>query len=139
MSKKTILITTLLVSFFVISCKKEVEPPETNSTQTTEVNKIDPVVKPVSTTESSGTPPKLNPPHGEPFHRCEIAVGAPLDGTPAPNTPNAPPKEEPKSFFKALQTENQTQEVTKGEKPKLNPAHGQPYHICEIAVGAPLP
>lgn len=23
-------------------------------------------------------PPKLNPPHGQLFHRCEIAVGAPL-------------------------------------------------------------
>ncbi|HZL09137.1 MAG TPA: hypothetical protein VFC65_04005 [Prolixibacteraceae bacterium] len=25
-----------------------------------------------------GTPPKLNPPHGQPFHKCEIAVGSPL-------------------------------------------------------------
>src|SRR5690606_21418634 len=26
---------------------------------------------------------KLNPPHGEPGHRCEIPVGAPLDGSAA--------------------------------------------------------
>ena len=25
------------------------------------------------------TPPKLNPPHGQPFHRCEIPVGSPLN------------------------------------------------------------
>ncbi len=24
------------------------------------------------------TPPELNPPHGQPFHRCEIPVGSPL-------------------------------------------------------------
>ena len=28
----------------------------------------------------------LNPPHGEPFHRCEIPVGAPLNSAPANTT-----------------------------------------------------
>ncbi|HSO89098.1 MAG TPA: hypothetical protein VLQ91_21275, partial [Draconibacterium sp.] len=29
-------------------------------------------------TVANATPPKLNPPHGQPFHRCDIAVGSPL-------------------------------------------------------------
>lgn len=33
---------------------------------------------------------KLNPPHGEPGHRCEIPVGAPLDGSANPATTPAP-------------------------------------------------
>lgn len=27
---------------------------------------------------NTGVPPATNPPHGQPFHRCDIAVGAPL-------------------------------------------------------------
>ncbi|HLV62367.1 hypothetical protein [Galbibacter sp.] len=54
----------------------------------------------------------VNPPHGQPGHRCDIAVGAPLGG----NT-----------------MLNNDASVT------LNPAHGQPGHRCDIAVGAPLP
>ncbi|WP_397386122.1 hypothetical protein [Paenimyroides ceti] len=30
---------------------------------------------------------KLNPPHGEPGHRCEIPVGAPLDSQPSTAVP----------------------------------------------------
>jgi len=32
------------------------------------------------------TPPELNPPHGQPFHRCEIPVGSPLNAA-APAKP----------------------------------------------------
>jgi len=61
----------------------------------------------------------LNPPHGEPGHDCNIAVGAPLNSgsnistsTPAGNLP---------------------------QTAKLNPPHGEPGHVCEIPVGQPLP
>ena len=44
-------------------------------------------------TANSAEGVKLNPAHGEPGHRCEIPVGAPLDGsatpTPAPAQPTA--------------------------------------------------
>jgi hypothetical protein len=33
---------------------------------------------PTAPTVVNATPPKLNPPHGQPFHRCEIPVGSPL-------------------------------------------------------------
>jgi hypothetical protein len=40
------------------------------------------------------TAPGMNPPHGEPGHRCDIAVGAPLNSKPAApttvTTSNAP-------------------------------------------------
>ncbi len=61
----------------------------------------------------------INPAHGKPGHRCEIAVGTPLNSNP---TNNAAP-----------QTANNL-----SAPPTLNPAHGKPGHKCEIAVGAPL-
>jgi len=40
---------------------------------------------------STGPSPKINPAHGQPGHRCDIAVGAPLDGSaPAPKVVAAP-------------------------------------------------
>ena len=77
---------------------------------------------------------KLNPAHGEPGHRCELAVGAPLDSSPAPatkvQTTTAPPVSMP-----AIETKpNQPAPANL----KINPAHGEPGHRCDIAVGAPL-
>jgi hypothetical protein len=78
-----------------------------------------------------------NPPHGEPGHRCDMPVGAPLDGSLTP-----PGKTNP-----LLQTEPAsdqspviitTQPATQTTKPGMNPPHGQPNHRCDIAVGAPL-
>jgi hypothetical protein len=75
----------------------------------------------------------VNPPHGQPGHRCEIPVGAPLD-TPARTESNT------------IQTQtkgNTTSPVIKSSNSgdsnaKVNPPHGQPGHRCEIPVGAPL-
>ncbi|WP_316849767.1 hypothetical protein [Pedobacter agri] len=69
---------------------------------------------------------KLNPKHGEPGHRCDIAVGAPLSSKPvqAVQTSTTQPV--------VAQTVNT--KVAKG----MNPPHGQPNHRCDIAVGAPL-
>lgn len=77
---------------------------------------------------------KLNPAHGQPGHRCDIAVGAPLDskpvaaGTPQPNSISTtqPP------------VTVSTQPATQPTAPGMNPPHGQPGHRCDIAVGAPL-
>jgi len=67
---------------------------------------------------------KLNPKHGEPGHRCDIAVGAPLDSKPAQVVTTPQPAVTQVSGMKA----------GKG----LNPPHGQPNHRCDLAVGAPL-
>ncbi len=67
----------------------------------------------------------MNPPHGQPGHRCDIAVGAPLNSKPA-----APATATPVA-------KNLTPAVP-ATAPGMNPPHGQPGHRCDIAVGAPL-
>ncbi len=92
----------------------------------------------------------LNPPHGEPNHRCDIPVGAPLNSpagtTSQPNSsiapdlannPMAPTVENAKRLN--LQRNTSSAAPATGEKPRLNPPHGQPWHRCDIAVGSPLP
>ena len=83
---------------------------------------------------------KLNPPHGEPGHKCEIAVGAPLDGTSSTSTA-APNIVTPNVQTPNIQTITPTETkpiLPANSSKKLNPPHGQPGHKCEIAVGAPL-
>ncbi len=81
---------------------------------------------------SGGGNGALNPKHGEPGHRCDIAVGAPLISTPstAPGTVSAPAPS-PAAVVPAF---NQGA----AGNGKLNPKHGEPGHRCDIAVGAPL-
>ncbi|MBT2562700.1 hypothetical protein [Pedobacter sp. ISL-64] len=67
---------------------------------------------------------KLNPKHGEPGHRCDIAIGAPLDSKPTQVVTTQPA------------VVKQTVAIKTGKG--LNPPHGQPNHRCDIAVGAPL-
>ncbi len=76
-----------------------------------------------------GPKPKNNPEHGQPWHRCDIPVGAPLDSKPAE-----------KAEVQNMTTSPQASVPAKpeGPKPKNNPEHGQPWHRCDIAVGAPL-
>ena len=75
---------------------------------------------------------KINPAHGQPGHRCDIAVGAPLDGSAKPNA-NVQANTQPVTINA---TQNTT--TTSNSDLKINPAHGQPGHRCDIAVGAPL-
>lgn len=82
-------------------------------------------VTPASVT-STPTPAGMNPPHGQPGHRCDIAVGAPLNSKPAPKT-TATTEAKPIQPVAAQPT-----------APGMNPPHGQPGHRCDIAVGAPL-
>lgn len=91
---------------------------------------------------------KLNPEHGQPGHRCDIAVGAPLDGKPAPapvitQQPANISKTNPVTVSMPQPTEVQKTFTTPATntgttKAGLNPEHGKPGHRCDIAVGAPL-
>jgi hypothetical protein len=74
----------------------------------------------------AATGQRLNPPHGQPGHICEIPVGAPLPDNPGGSTAGGARTVQPAA------TAPQTAQ-------RLNPPHGQPGHICEIPVGAPLP
>lgn len=95
-----------------------------------------PVVKPqpAAQAKSYGTNTAPNPAHGQPNHRCDIAVGAPLNSAPTNATPTT-------TITSSKPTPAQTI-TTPGANiitaPGMNPPHGQPGHDCSIAVGAPL-
>ncbi len=82
--------------------------------------------------------PALNPPHGEPFHRCDIEVGAPIDSAPqaAVSQPIAPQVVAPQGGEAVGFNTNPIAPST--PKPALNPPHGEPHHRCDLQVGAPL-
>ncbi len=94
---------------------------------------------------------KLNPPHGEPGHMCEIAVGEPLpaDGkAPAQNNNIQVQSGGPQGITVAPTVNNpapvniQPSQPAPGAAtttaPGMNPPHGEPGHDCAIPVGAPL-
>ncbi|HCE58810.1 MAG TPA: hypothetical protein DER09_13525 [Prolixibacteraceae bacterium] len=103
--------------------------------------------------QTTSTPPELNPPHGQPYHRCDIPVGSPLNAAASPRPTQSKPAAnvvrtgtsptlENAARLNNPQAVNPTAPTlanATGEKPKLNPPHGQPYHRCDIAVGSPLP
>jgi hypothetical protein len=86
----------------------------------------------------------INPAHGAPGHRCDIAVGAPLNSATANKVPTTP-AQAPQPIQMSAPVQSQTvpnNSVNTVAAPAtanvLNPAHGQPGHRCDIAVGAPL-
>ena len=134
-----------LVSFMLIGCAESTPDTETKSnaeapsvtveeSASTEAAPVEFSVSEAPATEDVATAPAagLNPAHGQPGHDCDIAVGAPLDGSGGVQT------QAPQSFTPNLAT--QPVAAPQGQAPAngLNPAHGQPGHNCDIAVGAPL-
>ncbi|RYD82239.1 MAG: hypothetical protein EOP53_04270 [Sphingobacteriales bacterium] len=79
----------------------------------------------------------LNPAHGQPGHRCDIAVGAPLNSAPAAAA-TAPQPVQTVSAPTPTITAPAPSTAPADPNAKLNPPHGQPGHDCAIAVGAPL-
>lgn len=94
---------------------------------------------------ASNDKPALNPAHGQPYHRCDIAVGAPID-SPAPvqnAAPQAIPQSAPNAGFNTnpispSAAPSVSSSAAIGPKPALNPPHGEPHHRCDLQVGAPL-
>lgn len=72
----------------------------------------------------------MNPSHGQPGHRCDIPVGAPLN---SPRATTSPQTVSNTGMTVSTNTVG-TAQTAKG----MNPPHGQPGHRCDIAVGAPL-
>lgn len=109
------------------SCKDE-EKRETTSPQTE---------MPAS---NSNTTAALNPAHGQPGHRCEIPVGAPLDGSSTTNTQTQPQMttSNPTGTMSPVRVNNTNTGTSTGTAMK-NPPHGQPGHDCAVPVGADLP
>ena len=98
-------------------------------------NAVTPAPLNASPVASTSGKPALNPEHGQPYHRCEIAVGAPIDSAP---TQNATPQAQTPSILSPTVTPTAPAPQALGPKPAVNPAHGEPHHRCDLAVGAPL-
>lgn len=157
-------ISSLLVSSCVLffSCKKELDPQDSataSSNPQTESNPASPENSALTTSPDANTVasqplatqnatvnsidaktlPGMNPPHGQANHRCDIAVGAPLNSpikSAAPVTTSSTPTVQTPSTPAILNSNPATTTVT---LPGMNPPHGQAGHLCSIAVGAPLP
>jgi hypothetical protein len=139
------LLFLFLVTFF--SCKKELEPQESSVvTPSVSDNAGTTPVSPglTNSSQNSSLPQQnsnsnavgMNPPHGQAGHRCDIAVGAPLNSQPNKSIPNPTTTSSViNSPAPAIVKTNTAAVVT---KPGMNPPHGQAGHRCDIAVGAPL-
>jgi hypothetical protein len=105
-----------------------------------------PNTQPAAVPASAQTATGMNPAHGQPGHRCDIAVGAPLSSPPGQNpnvTPDVPNGSSPQTITMPAvhpsQPQMQTTAPASGPTaPGMNPPHGQPGHDCAIAVVAPL-
>ena len=114
-----------LGTLLVYSCREN--PKTEDKTTATQAETATPAEKTATPVKSTGDI-ALNPAHGQPGHRCDISVGAPLDSKPAP-----------------VKTNSQTSDVVLDNSSgttlpagTLNPAHGQPGHNCAVKVGEPL-
>ena len=76
----------------------------------------------------------MNPEHGKPGHKCEIAVGAPLNSAPVKTAIAPATITQPTTISQPAITQPAKTITAKG----MNPAHGEPGHRCDISVGAPL-
>lgn len=151
MKTKYISSLLLLSLLFTFSCKKELVPQESSaisvpvttengseSTVVSSATNVNPTQSvPIPQQNSNVNASALNPPHGQAGHRCDIAVGAPLNSPPnkamsKSTVTNSVPNPQVPTVLKPNAT---TTVVT---KPGMNPPHGQAGHRCEIAVGAPL-
>ncbi|MDT0641967.1 hypothetical protein RM553_03900 [Zunongwangia sp. F363] len=111
---KTVFFLILAAGMF--SCKDaeaEKEPASTPSVESSYLNKE----------KSTNSEVAYNPAHGQPNHRCDLPVGAPLGKA----TTNA-----------SAPASTQSPVRLKSATPKVNPPHGEPGHDCSVPVGAEL-
>ena len=150
---KSFLSLLFVTALLFISCKKELEPQEStipskivpfteaaNTSPDQSVMPAQPLQTPNMTTQNAApvaVAKGMNPAHGQPNHRCDIAVGAPLNSpvVPAKTSPVTPQQNTAVPATIAAPNTAVTTPTPEG----MNPPHGQEKHRCDIAVGAPLP
>ena len=82
----------------------------------------------------------MNPPHGEKNHRCDIAVGAPLNSSlPTATSSNSTQASKQYTVQQPVPTLLSTATADTETLAGINPAHGKEGHRCDVAVGDPLP
>ena len=155
-------IALVLIAFALLSCQKKNETPETlspelasyeqesasDSSNVTNAQNSAPIImnnsapvapesNTVSVNQPQPTAPGMNPPHGQPNHRCDIPVGAPLNSKKAEPTTVKTTDIQTTTTAPIATPENNAGSTTVADG--MNLAHGQPGHRCDIPVGAPLP
>ena len=118
------IILTAIMLVVTTSCKEDGTKENTNANQVD----ITPVSEKMTITPDTTQAVAMNPAHGQPGHRCDIPVGAPLNSPPA-NTNSTSP---------IITNSSSTNLNTGNANPKVNPPHGQPGHRCDVKVGDPL-
>lgn len=78
----------------------------------------------------------INPAHGQPNHRCDISVGAPLNSPPNKNSTSIGQTNVQPQATQAITSKMATPKVVTAKG--MNPPHGEKGHRCDIAVGASL-
>ncbi|SHG18259.1 hypothetical protein SAMN05444396_105254 [Flavobacterium segetis] len=146
---KYIMSLALVAAVSLTSCKNETETSVTKTTPTnvvpfTEVGNQMKSQQQVAATEASPVSPSttvagMNPAHGQPGHRCEIPVGAPLNTPSSTTKPVVTTANPTVTTAVAPNVITQNPVVTTPTAEGMNPPHGQTNHRCDIAVGAPLP
>lgn len=118
----------------IVACKDEkaATQPSTQQAQELTLEQKKQMLQnaaPASNT-ATGSNVAMNPAHGQPGHRCDIPVGAPLNSAGGASN-NIP-----------VQTIDLNKEksvpMPSSAANGINPPHGQPGHRCDIKVGDPL-
>lgn len=136
-----------------LSVLKAEEAKMTNTPVAAQSQQVMTATNPTAATTVPDTKPGMNPPHGQPGHRCDIPVGAPLKGSaPATTVPSQTTKSysvTPTGNATVAKMENTNIQTTPpkpvaqttlpGMEGKPNPAHGETGHRCDIPVGVNLP
>lgn len=151
----------IILTLALVSCQKKNETPETlspelasyeqksasDSSNVTSTQNSAPIImnnsapvapqsNTVSVNQPKPTAPGMNPPHGQPNHRCDIPVGTPLNSKKAEPTTVKTTDIQTTTTAPIAVPENNAGSTSVADG--MNPAHGQPGHRCDIPVGAPL-
>jgi hypothetical protein len=133
----TSFLSIALLATVVTSCNSGIDNSEDKAT-TQPAQSVQPQ-QPSATLPASGTSAALNPAHGQPGHTCSLPVGAPLNSTapavaPGATAPITLPGNASAQPVQLMPPKGNVNASTA----RLNPAHGQPGHDCNVPVGQPL-
>lgn len=148
MNSKIFISSLIISSILFISCKQGLEPQESTpaselvklglTQDTTKANSAVQTPAPAANPNTvMGATGGINPAHGQPGHRCDIAVGAPLNSA-APAQATQTTTQTQTAPTTTVVTNTATAQPTTTTAKGMNPPHGQKGHRCDIAVGAPL-
>lgn len=151
-------------SLLFISCKKELEPQDSSTPsqiipfteaaniQQNQVLNSNQVLQNQNANTNQNTVTTsvpvakgMNPAHGQPGHRCDIPVGAPLNSPVAKQVAEPVVVPQQNNVVSSTVTPSIPATLATPENPStptpegMNPPHGQAGHRCDIAVGAALP